>query len=278
MVQARPRRDLVLRWATTLGNYDYVLDWTFRQDGSIDVTVGATGIVAVKAVKGRTAAGSRGADRDDAFGRFVAEHTVAVNHDHFFCFRLDLDVDGPTNSFVVDRLKTLTLPKEQARRSVWMVDSRTAARESQAQLDPHEDGEGYWRVVNPAAIGPLGYPTSYQIRGGHSASSLMLPEDYPQKRAGFTRHALWVTPQSDAEVYAAGEHTLQSRGGDGLPSWTSADRPIEKTDIVVWYTLGMHHVVRAEDWPVMPTVWHSFEIRPFDFFDRNPALDVPKPR
>jgi primary-amine oxidase len=277
IVAARARRDLVLRWATTLGNYDYVFDWTFRPDGSIDVVIGATGVVSVKAVRSRTAAEpAEAGTRDDAYGRFVAEHTVAVNHDHFFCFRLDLDVDGPTNSFVVDRLTTRTLPKDNARRSLWVVESRTAARESEAQLDVHQGGEGYWRIVNPAAIGPLGYPTSYEIRPGHGASSLLLPEDYPQKRAAFTRHALWITPQRDAEVYAAGEHTLQSRGGEGLPAWTAADRNIEKADVVAWYTLGMHHVVRAEDWPVMPTVYHSFEIRPFDFFARNPALDLPK--
>lgn len=70
----------------------------------------------------------------------------------------------------------------------------------------------------------------------------------------------------------------QSRGGDGLPSWTSRDRPVRDTDIVVWYTLGMYHVVRAEDWPVLPTTWRGFELRPFDFFDRNPALDIPRPR
>jgi len=38
----------------------------------------------------------------------------------------------------------------------------------------------------------------------------------------------------------------------------------------------MHHMVRTEDWPVMPVLWHGFEIRPFDFFDRNPALDLPE--
>tara|TARA_R110002049_G_scaffold5362_1_gene37356 strand:+ start:8072 stop:8191 length:120 start_codon:yes stop_codon:yes gene_type:complete len=38
----------------------------------------------------------------------------------------------------------------------------------------------------------------------------------------------------------------------------------------------MQHMVRAEDWPVMPVLWHSFELRPFDFFNGNPALDIPK--
>lgn len=59
-----------------------------------------------------------------------------------------------------------------------------------------------------------------------------------------------------------------------FPAWTSQNRPIENTDIVVWYTLGLHHLVRAEDWPVLPTEWHEFEVRPFDFFDQNPALEI----
>jgi primary-amine oxidase len=61
-----------------------------------------------------------------------------------------------------------------------------------------------------------------------------------------------------------------------LPSWTSQNRAIEKTDVVLWYTVGMHHLVRAEDWPVMPVLWHTFELRPFDFFNGNPAMDLPR--
>jgi primary-amine oxidase len=47
-----------------------------------------------------------------------------------------------------------------------------------------------------------------------------------------------------------------------------ANRPIENTDIVAWYTVGFHHVPRAEDWPVMPVMWHDFVIGPFDFSAR----------
>jgi primary-amine oxidase len=39
--------------------------------------------------------------------------------------------------------------------------------------------------------------------------------------------------------------------------------------------MGFHHVVRAEDWPVMPAGRHAFQLRPFDFFERNPAIDLP---
>jgi len=274
-VASRGARDLVLRTIANLGNYDYVFDWVFQQDGSLRVVAGSTGVVNTKAVVSRSAA-EPGAARDGVYGRFVAANTVAPNHDHFFAFRLDLDVDGTANSFVVDTLKPQRLPEGSLRKSLWVVQPEIAKTESQAKRDMHESA--LWRFVNPKVTGPLGYPVSYQIRGGHSATSLLSDDDFPQKRAGFIRHALWVTPYRADEVYAAGDYPTQSRGEDGLPTWTKPNRPIENTDIVAWYTVGMHHVVRAEDWPVMPVVWHDFEIRPFDFFARNPALDIPSSR
>ena len=47
--------------------------------------------------------------------------------------------------------------------------------------------------------------------------------------------------------------------------------------MVVWYTFGAHHVVRPEDWPVMPVSTIGFMLKPVGFFDRNPGLDVPPP-
>ena len=43
------------------------------------------------------------------------------------------------------------------------------------------------------------------------------------------------------------------------------------TDLVVWYTFGAHHVVRPEDWPVMPTVYIGFHLKPVGFFDAQPG-------
>ena len=66
----------------------------------------------------------------------------------------------------------------------------------------------------------------------------------------------------------------QHAGGDGLPRWTAQDRAVAGTDVVVWYTFGVTHFVRPEDWPVMPVEYTGFMLMPFGFFDRNPALDV----
>ena len=63
----------------------------------------------------------------------------------------------------------------------------------------------------------------------------------------------------------------------GLPEFTAANRSVENTDLVVWYTFGAHHIVRPEDWSVMPVVKIGFMLKPVGFFDRNPGLDVPPP-
>ena len=57
-------------------------------------------------------------------------------------------------------------------------------------------------------------------------------------------------------------------------SHTDRHRPAEDTDIVVWHTVGMPQMTRAEDLPAITVVWRGFKLRPSNFFDRNPALDL----
>jgi primary-amine oxidase len=100
-------------------------------------------------------------------------------------------------------------------------------------------------------------------------------DDPAFSRALFANYHLWVTPYAPGERYAAGEYPNQSKPGQGLPAWTSKNRKIEDQDIVLWYTMGFHHLPSSEDWPVYSLGWHSVTIQPYNFFDRNPALDVP---
>lgn len=278
-VWGSPARVLVLRTAAVIGNYDYVIDWRFERDGTIRVAVGATGIIEVKPVNAKNAVAgdhSMSAGAKDEYGHFVAENTIGVNHDHFLSFRLDVDVDGQNNSFMAGRLIKRQLSKPTSRKSIWVVDAFTARAEKDAMMDIHLDKPSMWHFVNPNVKGPLGYPTGYELMPGTTAASLLDPDDGPQRVGAFSAHQLWVTPYRPGELYAAGTYPTASKGNDdGLAVWTKANRPIENTDIVAWYTLGFHHVPRPEDWPVMPVMWHDFVLRPFDFFPRNPMLDLP---
>ena len=267
VIEARAKRDLVLRMFMTAGNYDYLFDWVFQQDGTIKVSVGASGMDQTKGITGK--------GNEDLYGRQIAPNLIGVNHSHFFSFRLDLDVDGASNSLMVDRLKTERLPETNPRRSLWTVQSSVARTESEAQRHSTMSEPEVWRFVNPGVIGAYGSPVGYEI-DGHGAMTLLSPDDYMQRRAGFTNHTLWVTPYNADELFAAGDYPTVSTAGDGLPKWTAANRGVANTDVVAWLTMGFHHVPRPEDWPIMPVAWHSFEIRPVGFFNRNPAIDLPR--
>ena len=132
-------------------------------------------------------------------------------------------------------------------------------------------------MVNPSRRHRLGEPVGYRLVPGENTRPFAQPDAPVMKRAAFIGEHLWVTPYARDERYAAGEYPNQHPGGAGLPEWTAADRPVDDTDLVLWYTFGHHHVPRPEDWPVMPVATIGFQLKPVNFFTRNPALDVPPP-
>lgn len=71
-----------------------------------------------------------------------------------------------------------------------------------------------------------------------------------------------MTPYAPAERYAAGDYPTLSTPGQGLPAWTRGNRSVADTDVVLWYTFGMHHMVRAEEWPVLAGIGLSAQPSP----------------
>ncbi|MFC4049920.1 primary-amine oxidase [Actinomadura syzygii] len=262
--ETRRSRRLVISFFTTVGNYDYGFYWYLYQDGTIQMEAKLTGVVFTGA-----------AGEDFAFGTQIAPGLVAPYHQHLFCARLDMNVDGPANSVHETDIAPLPMGDDNRYGNAFQPRRTLIARESEAARMADPAAGRYWTVSNSGSCNRLGQPVGYKLTPHASPTLFAHPDSAVAKRAAFATRHLWVTRYHPDERYPAGDYPNQHAGGAGLPEWTAADRPLEDQDLVLWHTFGSTHIPRTEDWPVMPVEYAGFTLKPVGFFDRNPALDLP---
>jgi primary-amine oxidase len=266
--EVRRKRRLVVSSIATIGNYEYGFYWYFHQDGSLELEVKLTGILSTAAV---------GPGPAHPWSPTVAPGLAAPVHQHLFCARLDAAVDGPVNE--VHEVDVVPLPagndNSWANGFAPAVTPLASERQARRLADPARSRS--WTIVNPAVRNALGRPVGYRLVPRATPTLLARDGSSIAARAGFATHNLWVTPYDPVQRRAAGDFPNQHPGGGGLPGWTAADRSLVDREVVVWHTFGVTHVPRPEDWPVMPVETTGFQLLPWGFFERNPALDVPPP-
>ncbi|GCE23913.1 primary-amine oxidase [Dictyobacter kobayashii] len=264
--EVRRSRRLVISFIATVDNYEYGFFWYLYQDGTIEFESKLTGIMSTGAIE---------AGKKPRYGQLVAPQLYAPVHQHIFNVRLDMMVDGLNNSVYEVHTEAEPLGPQNPHGNAFFAKSTLLATEQEAQqlIDPFSCR--YWKIVNPSSLNALGEPVGYKIMPGENTLPFAHPESSVMKRAGFAQKHLWVTPYKQDERYPAGDYPNQHPGGNGLPRWTQANRSVENTDLVVWYTMNHNHIPRPEDWPVMPVAYIGFMLKPVGFFDRSPALDVP---
>ena len=264
--EVRRSRRLVVSSIHTVGNYEYGFFWYFYQDGSLQMEIKLTGQLQTMAVPDGF---------DYAHSVPIAPNLAAPHHQHLFNFRLDFDIDGTENTvYQVDIVPDDEGDANPLGNAFHPV--RTAiTNEATSPREVSAESSRTWLIANPSVKNRLGQPVGYKLEPGSTPTMLARPWSSVAKRATFARHNLWVTQFDRDELHAAGDFPNGHPGGDGLPRYIAANRDLENQDVVLWFTTGVSHVARPEDWPVMPVEYHGFMLRPFGFFDRNPALDVP---
>jgi primary-amine oxidase len=264
--EVRRSRRMVVSSIATVGNYEYGFFWYFYLDGTIQAEVKLTGIIQTQAV----APGTR-----VPYANLVTSELAGPHHQHIFNYRLDVCLDGPDNSvYEVDAVPVPTGP-DNPYGNAFTAQVTLLETEQQAQRMAAAEKARYWKIVNEHVTNAAGEPVAYKLIPQHAGAPLLAqPDAAITARAMFGTKHLWVTPFNEQERRAAGDFPNQHPGGDGLPKWTAADRPVADTDIVLWHTIGVTHFCRPEDFPVMPCEYAGFTLKPFGFFDRNPGIDL----
>ncbi|KAJ3782694.1 copper amine oxidase [Lentinula aff. detonsa] len=276
--QTTRRRRLVVSMVCTLANYEYIWNYLFYQDGSIEIEVRLTGILQVYAQQ---------AGEPNPFGTTVAPGVNAHYHQHMFSFRIDPMVDGIKNSVVEQDIIPLGGEKSATGEDYNFAGNAFTTTETVLETEGAREydfaKERRWRITNSArkhyASGKdVGY--SISMKGGITPI-MARPDGWALRRAGFTKYPIWVVKDVEGpkggRMWPAGKYVPQTRAQpeDSVGSWVAGELPVKDEDLLVFLTVGTTHIPRPEDWPVMPVEHVNIAIKPQSFFNKNPSMDVP---
>lgn len=274
--ESRRSRELVLSTIATVVNYEYLFYWRFKLDGTIDYEIKLSGELSTNLASG-------GEDiKTPSHGVQVAPGVNSQIHQHMFCARLDMAVDGVKNTVSEVDVVPEPLGEGNPYGNAFNAVETILTSEKEAVRVYDATKARAWKIKNAEGkVNPITKkPTSYKLipftRGAAQPTLLTHPTASTVSTKGeFATANLWVTPYDPKERYPAGEYTPQAKEPDGLPVWTKANRNVEAEDVVLWHAFGVTHVPRVEDFPVMPCESTGFTLKPDGFTSGNPAIDLP---
>ncbi|KAJ7679225.1 amine oxidase catalytic domain-containing protein [Mycena polygramma] len=265
--------ELVVRTISTVGNYDYLFDYTFQLDGTLEVRISASGYLQ----------GAWWDETETAYGTKIRDTYMGSIHDHVINYKLDFDIAGTRNSLMAVSLENEVVEQP------WFDDDwgqdvhqqkivRTMVRnESDALLDYAKNYEGVYAIVNEEELNRWGYPRGYAIHPGISPIHLTnLDSKRTKNNVNFAKHHLAVSRRKDSEPTSSSMWNINLPGAPPVDFYKFFDgESLEQEDLTVWVNLGMHHIPRAEDSPMTLTniATSSVMLTPFNFNDWDPAME-----
>jgi primary-amine oxidase len=277
-------KELVAGFVSTVGNYDYLFKWVFRQDGTFAFEAELHGLILNKTIKDETCQacavqaadgpGTYVAKGDQRFGTIVSPQIEGVYHQHWINLRMDFDIDGTVNAVEECNTKLLPYdPETNPRGRAFTVQRTVFGKEKEAERKLNPSTNRTWRVYNPNAKSAVGHYSGYEIEPvGNTTSAI--PEFRFGDESSFTQRHLWVTKYHPEQLYAAGKYPNQAPAGyqDYLFEYAKNNEKVYQEDVVLWYSLGFTHLTRPEDYPIMPAGKVAVNFAPAGFFEKSPAL------
>ncbi|KAH6723513.1 copper amine oxidase [Leptodontidium sp. MPI-SDFR-AT-0119] len=226
--QATKGSALVVRVVATVGNYDYLWDYTFMTDGAIG----------------------------DHWGPRIAETITGTLHTHVMNFKVDFDIIDDKNSFVKTDLiiENITQPWYPERGTFEMARLNFTELQTEDEgLLPSTvaNGQTMYTIQNNAHKNKWGVPRGYRIVPG--VSNVHLPSmlsPWFLKSGQYAKQAMAVSRQHDTEPYSSAALNQNLPEAPLVEFWSFFNgESLRQEDLVVWVNLGMHHYTRSEDLP-----------------------------
>lgn len=264
---------LVLRTIITARNYDNIFDFVFYQSGAIEVKSTPTGYVQSE----NDRQGS-----DDLFGHEIQTKLLGNLHDHIFHYKVDLDVDGRSNSFEKIEIST------QNKANDWLPPERRILKVLQRQeirleTDSAElknidfDKPTFYNVYSDNE-NTFGSKRGYLIQPQSAVKQLLPEDDFITTMAPWSVYPLVITKYKETELRSSSLYNQNSPTQpvvDFESFFQDVNDRITNVDLVAWVSIGCIEIPSSEDVPNVASAANTarFFLRPFNYFDADPSTD-----
>ena len=259
---SRRGQELVLWGVQDAANYDFIIEYRLRDDGSIGLRLGATGFN----------------------NPYFPPRSTTEPHMHDVLWRLDVDLDGSAGDSAVQLTHVETAAEPRNARDV--EEPFNGGREGVAVWNP----ETFFTIgVVDSSVNAHGNQIGYALRISPPGIARHFGEagGFPRKER-FTQSDFAVTrfkqAERDAHFDSAHIEYLQPDQyllGEGIPGMGVADgESVQNGDVVLWYRSSAHHHPHDEDHApgdpshlmtgVTNVHWQGVDLEPRNLFDFNP--------
>lgn len=265
---------LTVRSISTVGNYDYLFDYMFQLDGSIEVRVSASGYLQ----------GGYWEPKQDGYGGRIRETTMGNLHDHVINFKIDFDIGGIENSLLetTTSQETVTQPwfdddwgQEVIQQK---ITKKIIENENDALLKYPQNFQGGYSIVNQDNRNAWGLPRGYAIHPGYSpVHNTVVGSKRLLNNANWARYNLAVSHRKESEPSSSAIWNMNLPGKPMVDFHNFFDgENITQTDLVAWVNVGTHHLPVSEDSPNTKTnvAASSFLLSPWNYFDSDPSMEL----
>jgi primary-amine oxidase len=233
------------------GNYVYLVQWTFHDDGSLHPEVGLTGEL----------------------------YDTKRAHTHNNYWRFDFDLDGSADDLAQQITHTNNYPFPSLGSDLVMNFTSEAADTLYPLISLHHISR-HWRVQDTqihtgvGADDKIGYDLLPNPQGMFRGIPLF---------ERYARDDFWVTRWHKCEMYATHNNTYMNTQGckkwqlifrKNVAQFTGPFPPAQNVngqDIVLWYAVHVHHHPHREDLKQILLHPHGPTLRPHNLFGFNPT-------
>ncbi|KAF2685041.1 amine oxidase catalytic domain-containing protein [Lentithecium fluviatile CBS 122367] len=259
-----------VRWISTVGNYDYLFDYNFYYDGSIEISVRASGYISAAYFAG-----------NEEYGFKIHDFLSGSLHDHVMNFKVDMDILGEMNSVQKVEIVSAAVEypwSEGQTRNTMKLEKSFLSSEDESSITWAPNDAVIYAIVNKDSPNKYGEYPGYRVKRSGGATHLIVKNSTNAGRAiHYATSDFFVTKQKDTEPRSA-DRNNNFDNADPLVDFSKFldKESLEQEDLVLWVNLGMHHAPHTGDLPntLMTSAHSAIRIEPFNYLLGDPSIAI----